>query len=57
MPISLTGADDWVGGLHGLLALVILVMAVFVAKWDAEALGLTRAPGERAGAEPPRPLP
>ena len=38
--ISLTGSDDWVGGLHGLLALVILLMAVFIVKWDAEELGL-----------------
>ena len=56
--ISLTGSDDWVGGLHGLLALVILVMAVLIAKWDAEALGLTRASrGDDAGTAPPRPLP
>ena len=39
--ISLSGSDDWVGGFHGLLALAILVMAVFIVKDDAEAL---RAP-------------
>jgi hypothetical protein len=56
--ISLTEGDDWVGGLHGLLALVILVMAVFIVKWDAEALGLTRASrGDDAGTAPPQPLP
>ena len=56
--ISLTGSDDWVGGFHGLLALVILLMAVFVAKWNAEALGLTRAShGGDAGSAPPQPLP
>lgn len=54
--IALTGSDDWVGGFHGLLALVILVMAVFVVKWNAEALGLTRRRGDE-GAAPPQPLP
>ena len=56
--LSLTGSDDWVGGLHGLLALVILVLAVFIAKWDAEELGLTRAShGGDARSAPPPPLP
>jgi hypothetical protein len=55
--ISLTEGDDWVGGFHGLLALVILVMAVFVAKWNAEALGLTRRRGDDAGSAPAQPLP
>jgi hypothetical protein len=56
--IGLTGSDDWVGGLHGLLALVILVMAVFVVKWDADELGVTRASrAGDAGTAPPPPLP
>lgn len=55
--ISLTSSDEWVGGLHGLLALVILVMAVFIVKDDVEALGLTRARGGDAGTAPPQPLP
>lgn len=55
--ISLASGDTWVGGLHGLLALAILVMAVFIVKDDAEALGLTRGPGGDAGTAPPRPLP
>ena len=55
--IALTESDDWVGGFHGLLALVILVMAVFIAKWDAEALGLTRGRGDAAGSAPAQPLP
>jgi hypothetical protein len=56
--ISFTGSDDWVGGLHGLFALVVLVMAVFVVKWNVEALGLRRAsPGGDAGTAPPQPLP
>ena len=56
---STDGRRRGCGGLHGLLALVILVMAVFIVKWDAEALGLTRASrgGGDAGAAPPRPLP
>ena len=55
--ISLTGSDDWVGGFHGLLALVILVMAVFIVKDDAEALGLRRGRSAGAGAGTPPPLP
>lgn len=55
--ISLTGGDEWVGGLHGLLALAILTMAVFIVKDDAQALGLTRGRGGDAGTAPPQPLP
>ena len=56
--ISLTGSDDWIAGLHGLLALALLVMAVFIVKDDAEALGLRRASRDGdAGTAPPRPLP
>jgi len=55
--ISLTGGDEWVGGFHGLLALAILVMAVFIVKDDAEALGLTRGRGDDAGGAPAQPLP
>lgn len=55
--ISLTSGDEWVGGLHGLLALAILTMAVFIVKDDAEALGLTRGRGGDAGTAPPQPLP
>ncbi|MHB1244010.1 MAG: hypothetical protein ACYC1P_11530 [Gaiellaceae bacterium] len=55
--ISLTSGDAWVGGLHGLLALAILVMAVFIVKDDAEALGLTGGHGGDARAAPPPPLP
>jgi len=56
--IALTSGDEWVGGLHGVLALAILVMAVFIVKDDAEALGLRRAsPDGDAGTAPPQPLP
>lgn len=55
--ISLTESEDWVGGIHGLLALVILVIAVFVVMWNANALGLTRGRGGDAGSAPAQPLP
>ena len=55
--LALTDSDDWVGGFHGLLALVILVMAVFIVKWNAEALGLKRGRGGDASSAPPQPLP
>ena len=56
--IMLTGSDAWVGGLHGLLALVVLTMAVYVVKWNADALGLTRAGrGGDAGTAPLRSQP
>lgn len=58
LQISLSSSDDWVGGFHGLLALVLLLMGVFQVKWNAEALGLTRASrGDDAGAAPPRSVP
>jgi hypothetical protein len=52
-----SGGDNWVGGLHGLLALAVLVMAVMIVKWNAEALGLKRGRGGDAGIAPPQPLP
>ncbi|HWG56227.1 MAG TPA: hypothetical protein VNT58_06855 [Gaiellaceae bacterium] len=56
--IFLTGAEEWVGGLHGLLALVVLVMAVTLAKWATEELGFRRGRGGGgADSEAPRPLP
>ena len=56
--LMLTESDAWVGGLHGMLALVVLTMAVYVVKWNAEALGLTRSGrGADAGAAPPRSQP
>lgn len=56
--IALTGGERWVGGLHGLLALVVLVMALFIAKDDADELGLKRASrGGDARSAPPRQLP
>jgi hypothetical protein len=54
--IMFSGGDEWVGGFHGLLALAVLVAAVFIVKSNAEALGLMRGRGD-AGAAPPPPLP
>ena len=55
--IFFTGGDDWVGGFHGLLALAVLVMAVFMVKANADALGLTRGRPDAADSEPSPPLP
>jgi len=38
--VSLTDADEWVGGLHGLLALVVFVLAAVIAHRAMRALGL-----------------
>jgi hypothetical protein len=55
--IFLTGGEEWVGGLHGLLALVVLVMAVFLVKWASEDLGFRRGRAGAVGTAPPPPLP
>ena len=44
-------------GLHGLLALVVMVMAAVIAHRGMRDLGLKRARGGDAGAAPPQPLP
>ena len=38
--LSFSDGDDWVGGLHGLFALVVLVLAGVIASRTARALGL-----------------
>lgn len=51
-------ASGWVHGFHGLLALVVMVMAAVIAHRGMRDLGLRRAsPGGPAGAAPPPPLP
>jgi hypothetical protein len=52
-------ASGWVHGLHGLLALVVMVTAAIIAYRGLRDLGLTRASrgGEPEGAAPPQPLP
>jgi hypothetical protein len=56
--IAFSESDAWTGGLHGLLALVILVLAVYQAKWNAEELGLRGGPrADAAPSAPPPPRP
>lgn len=46
---SLAEGDEWVGGLHGLLALVILALATVAAHRSVHALGLSRHAPPGAG--------
>ena len=51
-------ASGWVHGFHGLLALLVAVVAAMIAQRSMRDLGLRRAsPGDDAGAAPPQPLP
>ena len=51
-------ASGWVHGLHGLLALVVMVMAAVVAHRGMRDLGLRRASrGDGGATAPPPPLP
>jgi len=50
-------ASPWVHGLHGLLALFVLVYAAFIAQRGIRDLGLRRGPAAGAGAGTPPPLP
>jgi peptidoglycan/LPS O-acetylase OafA/YrhL len=51
-------ASGWVHGLHGLLALVVMVMAAIVAHRGMRDLGLRRASrGDGEATAPPPPLP
>lgn len=47
----------WVHGLHGLFALVVMVMAAIIAHRGMRDLGLTRASRGDTGTAPPQPLP
>lgn len=40
--IGLSEADDWAGGLHGLLAMFVLVLATIIAHRTVRALGMGR---------------
>jgi hypothetical protein len=40
--LGLADGDDWVGGLHGLFALLVLVIATIAAHRSVRALGLAR---------------
>lgn len=52
-------ASGWIHGLHGLLALVVMVLAALIAHRGMRDLGLKRASrgGGHADAAPPQPLP
>ena len=47
--LGFADGDDWVGGLHGLLALVVLVLAAVVTHRAMRSLGIGR-PGRMPGA-------
>jgi peptidoglycan/LPS O-acetylase OafA/YrhL len=50
--------SPWVHGLHGLLALVVMVMAAVIAHRGMRDLGLRRSsPADDAGTSPPQSLP
>lgn len=55
--IQLSDADRWVGAMHGVGALLVLIVASIVVHRDLRGLGLTRARGGDAGTAPPPPLP
>lgn len=48
--------NGWLHGLHGLLALVVMVMAAVIARRGLRDLGLMRGAGD-VGTAPPPPLP
>ena len=47
--LGFADGDDWVGGLHGLLAMVVLVIAAIVTHRSLRSLGIGR-PGRMPGA-------
>ena len=55
--ILLSDADRWVGAIHGVGALLVLIVASIVVHRDLRGLGLKRARGGDAGTAPPPPLP
>lgn len=55
--ILLSGAERWVGAIHGVGALVVLILAAIVAHRDVRGLGLKHGRAGDARTAPPRPLP
>ncbi len=55
LQIFLSGGDEWLGGLHGLFALFVMVTAAVIAYRGMQELGLTRARAEPGGGETPPP--
>ena len=47
--LGFADGDDWVGGFHGLLALVVLILAAIVTHRTMRSLGIGR-PGRMPGA-------
>lgn len=55
--ILLAEADRWVGAIHGVGALVVLIIASIIAHRDVRGLGLRRGAPAASGSAPPPPLP
>lgn len=55
--ILLNEADRWVGAIHGVGALVVLILASIVVHRDLRGLGLKRGRHGVGDTAPPRPLP
>lgn len=55
--ILLSGAERWVGAIHGVGALLVLIIASICVHRDLRGLGLKREHGGDARTAPPRPLP
>ena len=55
--VLLSEADRWVGAIHGVGALVVLIVASIIVHRDLRGLGLRHGGGAGAGAAPPPPLP
>lgn len=55
--VLLSDADRWVGAIHGVGALVVLIVASIIVHRDLRGLGLRHGGGAGAGAAPPPPLP
>ena len=53
----LSGAERWVGAIHGVGALLVLILASIVVHRDVRGLGLKRGRAGDADTAPPRPLP
>ncbi len=55
--ILLSGGERWVGAIHGVGALLVLIIASICVHRDLRGLGLKRGHGDDARTAPPRPLP
>ena len=55
--ILLSGAERWVGAIHGVGALVVLILASIIVHRDLRGLGLKRGRHAAGDSAPPQPLP